>query len=75
MRKIGVDYNTNRDALTFYNDTLNTLKAEATERSEHEIAEFKSTLKVKHKEHKAVLLKDFDKRAPKSSIISSSSAV
>jgi len=62
------------DALLFYNDTLRALKAEATERSEREIAEFKSTLKVKNEELKAVLLDDFDKRAPKPSLTSSSVA-
>jgi len=62
----------NRDALVFYNDTLTALKAEATERSEREIAEFKSTLKVKNEERKAALLDDFDKQAPKPSLTSSS---
>jgi len=65
----------NRDVLTFYNDTLNALKAEATERSEQEIAEFKSTLKVKTEERKAALLHDFEKWAPKPSPAPSSSVV
>jgi len=65
----------NRDALLFYTDTLNTLKAEATEQSEWEIMEFKSSLKVKNKERKATLLADFDKRAPKPSLPSSTSVV
>jgi len=64
----------NRDALQFYNDTLNALKAEAMERSEREIAEFKSSLKVKNEECKAALLADFDKRAPKPPNTSSSSS-
>jgi len=62
----------NRDTLVFYNDTLTALKTEATERSEREIAEFKSTLKVKNEERKAALLDDFDKWAPKPSLNSSS---
>jgi len=62
----------NRDALTFYNDTLQSLKAEALERSGREIAEFKHGLKVKNEERKAALLSDFDKCAPKSSPASSS---
>jgi len=57
----------NADALTFYNDTLRTLKAEALERSKREIAEYKHGLKVKNKERKAALLDDFESRAPKSS--------
>jgi len=64
----------NCDALTFYNDTLSALKTEALERSEREIAEFKSTLKVRNEEHKATLLDDFTKQAPKPAI-STSSAV
>jgi len=62
----------NRDALAFYNDTLQTLKAEALERSECDIAKFKHDLKIRHEERKAALLADFDKRAPK---LSSSSSI
>jgi len=65
----------NCDALIFYNDTLQALKAEATERLEREIAKFKSSLKVKNEERKAALLADFAKWAPTPSITSSSSAV
>jgi len=57
----------NADALAFYNDTLRTLKAEALERSEREIAEYKHGLKVKNEERKAALLGDFESRAPKPS--------
>jgi len=57
----------NADALTFYNDTLSTLKAEALERSEREIAEFKHGLKVKNEERKAALLADFESRTLKPS--------
>jgi len=57
----------NSDALTFYNDTLRALKAEALERSEREIAEYKHSLKVKNEERKAALLADFESCAPKSS--------
>lgn len=56
---------TNYDALIFYNETLANLKAEASERSEHEIAKFKSSLKVRNEECKAALLADFEKCAPK----------
>jgi len=57
----------NHNALIFYNETLANLKAEASERSEREIAEFKSSLKVRNEERKAALLVDFEKRAPKPS--------
>jgi len=65
----------NCDALLFYTDTLNALKAKATEQSKHEIAKFKSSLKVKNEERKAALLEDFDKWAPKPSLASSASVV
>lgn len=43
----------NADALIFYNDTLSNLKAEALERAEREVAEYKSNLKVAAEERKS----------------------
>ena len=61
------------DATQFYDNTLASLKAEALERAEREVAEYKSNLKVQAEECKATLLADFEKRIIKSSAPSSSS--
>ena len=54
-----------QDASQFYDNTLATLKAEALEKAEREVAEYKSNLKVAAEERKAKLLTDFERRAPK----------
>ena len=62
------------DTNIFYNETLSNLKAEALERAEREVAEYKSNLKVAAEERKLVLLLDFEKYAPKPSSSSKSAA-
>ena len=56
-----------QDASQFYNATLSSLKAEALEKAECEVAKYKSNLKVASEERKAALLADFERRAPKPS--------
>ena len=54
-----------QDASQFYNNTLSSLKAEALEKAEREVAAYKSNLKVASEERKASLLANFERRAPK----------
>ena len=62
------------DANAFYTSTLATLKAEALEKAEREVAEYKSTLKVAAEERKSALLTTYQSRTPSIPVSSSSIA-
>ena len=62
------------DANAFYESTLATLKAEALEKAEREVAEYKSNLKVAAEERKSALLTTYQSRTPSVPVSSSSIA-